>query len=408
MKFKQLFFIAFRWLVARRKMTAVSVISWIAVLGMIVSSSAIVILLSAFNGIEKMIEELYSSFDQEVVVRSSTGRKMDSKKAEIYQIFGKKLSGVKNTSLFIQERVILRNKKKWSNAEMWAVEPSFISMAEIHSNQHLINGVIDSPKATFIGVGLANRLMMQSMNEARQPLMLYYPKHDKKIRFNQTPFYQRSLMVSGAFDFNREVNDNVLLMPLSSVASYNNNQVSGVLFSTSRSQRNTIKERLLERFPGEIQVLTNLEKNALIFKTSRSEKLIVLIILLFVFVLSLFNLSASITMTFIEKKAGTSTLFSIGLSKVNLRNVYFLLGSIIVLIGVLCGVLFGVLLVELHQRFGLIHLPGSAVFFPSGFSWIQTLEVFVLLILLGISVAFVTATALIKPYGKETGDLMLA
>ena len=111
MNLKTLFYIAFRLLISRQKMTAVNVISWIAVVGMVISSAAMVILLSAFNGIEGMIEELYSSFDQEVVVRSQSGRKMDLEKAKEYQTYGAGLNGVLNSSLFVQDRVILRNKK---------------------------------------------------------------------------------------------------------------------------------------------------------------------------------------------------------------------------------------------------------------------------------------------------------
>lgn len=406
MKIKTLFFIAYRWLVTRQRLTAVSIISWIAILGMVVSSAAIVILLSAFNGIEKMIENLYSSFDQEVVLRSVTGRKMERSKAKAYQLFGKGLNGVQNSSIFCQERVILRNKKKWSNAELWAVEPSFLDMAEINSPQHLINGKLGIPSATVIGVGLANRLMMQSMNDEQQLLILYYPKHNKKIRFNQTPFYQRSLRVSGAIDFNKEVNDNVLLMPLSEVDTYNNNKVTGVLFSTTNATRKRVKEELLKRFRGEVRVTTNLEKNALIFKTSRSEKIVVLIILFFFFVLSLFNLTASITMMYIEKTSSITSLFSIGLGRPDIRNVYFLLGSKIVFIGVSWGVLLGSILVETHQLYGIIRLPGSPNFFPSHFSWIQTLGVISVLMFLGIIVAYLTSTALIKPKRKETNDLI--
>lgn len=113
MKQTTLIYLASRFLVARQKMTAVTIISWIAVLGMVISSAAIVILLSAFNGIEGMIEALYSSFDQEVVVRSKSGRKMDMETAKIYQDFGRSIEGVENSSIFLQERVILRNKKKY-------------------------------------------------------------------------------------------------------------------------------------------------------------------------------------------------------------------------------------------------------------------------------------------------------
>ena len=110
----------------------------------------------------------------------------------------------------------------------------------------------------------------------------------------------------------------MLLLPLGLVDKYYENHVSGILVSTKSDWRNKVKQALSSKFPGEIEVTTNLEKNQLIFKTSRSEKLIVVIILLFVFVLSLFNLAASITMTFIEKKKGLLTLYGLGLSSYDL------------------------------------------------------------------------------------------
>jgi lipoprotein-releasing system permease protein len=406
-KLRTLFFIALRLLISRQKMTAVSVISWIAVIGMVISTAAMVILLSAFNGIEGMIEELYSSFDQEVVVRSLSGRTMDVEKAKEYQVYGNSIRGVKNSSLFLQERVILRNKKKWSNAELWATQPSFMNMSEMNSKKHLINGALKSGNTGLIGVGLANRLMLQSMNQEEQPVVLYFPKQNKKVRFGTAPFYQRTISLSGAFDFNKEVNDNVLLVPLEWVYSFSQKEVSGVLFSTVPQNRNEVKNALSNKFSGQIEVLTNLEKNALIFKTSRSEKLIVLIILIFVFILSLFNLAASITMTFLEKKGSSITLYSLGMSRINLRNLYFLLGAIIVASGVFLGLLLGSFLVEIHERFGIIRMPGSIGFFPSDFSWTQTAQVMLLLIFLGTTIAFLTATYLIKPSLKERGSLIL-
>ncbi|MFM2037180.1 MAG: hypothetical protein RL432_119 [Bacteroidota bacterium] len=394
-------------LVSRQKMTAVSIISWIAVAGMLISAAAMVILLSAFNGIEGMIEELYSSFDQEVVVRSQSGRKMDLEKAKEYQRYGTDLKGVLNSSLFVQERVILRNKKKWSNAELWATEPSFLQMSEINTKKHLINGSLKNGNTALIGVGLANRLTLQSMNQQQQPVVLYFPKQNKKVRFGSVPFHQRVLSLSGAIDFNKEVNDNVLLVPLDWVKTLNNQQVSGVLFSTTAQHKNEVKQTLIRKFPGQIEVLTNLEKNALIFKTSRSEKLIVLIILLFVFILSLFNLAASITMSFLEKKASSITLHSLGVSRVNLRNLYFVLGAFIVVLGVFLGLLLGGTLVAIHETIGIIRLPGSRDYFPSSFSWVQTAEVMLVLLFLGSTVAFLTATYLVKPALKESRSLSL-
>jgi lipoprotein-releasing system permease protein len=379
-KLNPVFFIAKRLLLSRQKKTAVSVISWIAVLGMLVSSAAMVILLSAFNGIEGMIEGLYTEFDQEIIVRPSSGKKIPTEVLSKIIAFSRQIDGVSGTSLFIQDRVMLRKKKKWSNAELWAVEPSFCQMSGINKPNHLVNGKpLDGAGKSLIGVALANKLGLHSMDFNPETVVLYIPRQDRKIRIGKSPFFQEVLSVAGAVDYNKEVNEQVLVTDLTFAQGYFNNEVSGLLIATTEARRNTIKDLLSERFPKGFIIQTNLEKNALIFKTSRSEKLIVIIILVFIFILSLFNLSASLTMTFLEKKPQFTTMYSLGMSSKDLNRVFLTLGMIIVALGVVIGLSLGAVLVGVHERFHLITIPGTLKAFPSEF---DALQVFILMILL--------------------------
>lgn len=401
MKLLTVFFIAKRLLISRQKKTAVSVISWIAVLGMLVSAAAMVILLSAFNGIEGMIEGLYTEFDQEIIVRPRESKKInpDSLKQLVY--FSEHLQGVERTSLFIQERIILRKKKKWANAELWAVEPSFNEMAKVHTREHLINGnPMNNENQSLIGVGLANKLGLRSMDLTPESAILYIPRQDRKIRIGKSPFFQQNITVVGAIDYNKEVNDQVLLVSLNFAKGYFNDEVSGLLIQTNINNRSAINTTLNNKFGKLFTIKTNLEKNELIFKTSKSEKLIVVIILVFVFILSLFNLSASLTMTFLEKKAQLSTMYSLGLSAVDIKRVFIVLGLIIVGFGVLIGLGLGSLLVFLHEQLHLITIPGTLNAFPSKFDVFQVLALLVLLISLGFVATFVTTSFLMKSSEK--------
>ncbi|MCF8268987.1 MAG: ABC transporter permease, partial [Crocinitomicaceae bacterium] len=325
-------------MISRQKKTAVSVISWIAVLGMLVSSAAMVILLSAFNGIEGMIEGMYTAFDQEVTMTPKNGSKISADSLRKVLSLTKNIEGVNAQSMFIQERIIIRKEKKWANAELWAVEPSFFEMANVNTPEHLINGnPLTGTGQALMGVGLANKLGLHSMDLSPETAVLYIPRQDRKIRIGKSPFFQQRISVSGAIEYNKELNDQVLLVPLSYATGFFSNEVSGVLMSTAESKRNSIKKNLVEKFGGQFSIKTNLEKNALIFKTSKSEKLIVVIILIFVFILSLFNLSASLTMTYLEKKAEFTTMFSLGMSSLDLSRIFLVLGAMIVSLGVFIG-----------------------------------------------------------------------
>ena len=194
MSFRTIFFLAKRLLISKQKKTAVSVISWIAVLGMLVSTAAMVILLSAFNGIEGMIEGMYTEFDQEIIVTPKSGRKLSE--AEFSEISKRiqETKGVLAQSFYIQDRVILRKNKKWSNADLWAVESSFYRMANMNDSKHLINGVqIQKPNEALIGRLLAYKLKFRSMNSEPEQVLLYIPRQDRKIRIGKTPFFQTNL-----------------------------------------------------------------------------------------------------------------------------------------------------------------------------------------------------------------------
>jgi len=400
-KLRTVLFIAKRLLISRQKKTAVSVISWIAVLGMLVSAAAMVILLSAFNGIEGMIEGLYTEFDQEIIVRPRESKKIQPDSLKQLVSFSEQLQGVERTSLFIQERIILRKKKKWANAELWAVEPSFNQMAKLHTREHLINGkATENENQSLIGVGLANKLGLRSMDLTPESVVLYIPRQDRKIRIGKSPFFQQNIAVVGAMDYNKEVNDQILLVSLSFAKGYFNDEVSGLLIQTEINQRSVVNNILNNKFGKQFTIKTNLEKNELIFKTSKSEKLIVVIILIFVFILSLFNLSASLTMTFLEKKAQLNTMYSLGLSSVDVKRVFIVLGLIIVGFGVFIGLGLGSLLVFLHEQLHLITIPGTLNAFPSKFDVLQVLSLLFLLISLGFVATFITTSFLMKSREK--------
>ncbi len=401
MKPGTVFFLAKRFLISRQKKTAVSVISWIAVLGMLVSSAAMVILLSAFNGIEGMIEGMYTAFDQEVTMTPKNGSKISADSLRKVLSLTKNIEGVNAQSMFIQERIIIRKEKKWANAELWAVEPSFFEMANVNALEHLINGnPLTGSGQALMGVGLANKLGLHSMDLSPETAVLYIPRQDRKIRIGKSPFFQQRISVSGAIEYNKELNDQVLLVPLSYATGFFSNEVSGVLMSTAETKRNSIKKTLVEKFGGQFSIKTNLEKNALIFKTSKSEKLIVVIILIFVFILSLFNLSASLTMTYLEKKAEFTTMFSLGMSSLDLSRIFLVLGAMIVSLGVFIGLSAGSLLVFLHEQLHLIKIPGTMNTFPSKYDGLQITSLLFLLIILGFTATAVTTSFLMKTNRK--------
>ena len=112
------------------------------------------------------------------------------------------------------------------------------------------------------------------------------------------------IKISGRINYNREVNAQSFIVPLKtsqSLMGYEN-QISAVYIDCDdEMDKEEVKSAIIKQLGNDFVVKTNYEKNELIYKTSKSEKIIVLIILLFIFILAAFNLVASLTMLFVEK-----------------------------------------------------------------------------------------------------------
>ena len=89
-------------------------ITRVSVVGIATITAALVILLSAFNGIESLIEKLYSDFDPAISIRSNAGKTFSSDQLPLTRL--KKIEGVEHLTYYIEEIVVLKHEKKWVNA----------------------------------------------------------------------------------------------------------------------------------------------------------------------------------------------------------------------------------------------------------------------------------------------------
>src|SRR5690606_27547080 len=94
---------------------------------------------------------------------------------------------------------------------------------------------------------------------------------------------------------------------------YSENELNAIYLDvTDVKQKHAVKNAIQQQLGDQFTVKTNDEKNELIFQTSKTERLIVIVILVFIFILASFNLVASLTMLFVEKKDDIHILKSMG------------------------------------------------------------------------------------------------
>ncbi len=341
----------------------INLITRISVVGISVITASLIILLSAFNGIESMIEKLYSDFDTDITIRSTIGKTFPEDLIDYASI--QKTSGVVNYSKAIEEIVVIKHEKKFINASLIGVDSSFLNIARMKN--HMVDGkpFIENKEHSF---GLIGATLLDNLggyipeNIGYEQVILYVPKRDSKVRIGSNPFNTKLIDISGRMNFNREVNADKLVVPINLAKEILNyqNDITALYIDVDPSFKNEdVKTSLSELLGSNFSVKTNYEKNELIYKTSKSEKIIVLIILLFIFILAAFNLIASLTMLFVEKKENIQTMISYGANKKTIFNIFFFEGLLISGKGILIGLFLGYGVCLLQIKSALLTMPNS-------------------------------------------------
>ena len=369
----------------------INLITRISVIGISVITAALVILLSAFNGIESMIERLYSDFDADITIRSTGGKTFPEQTLDL-----KKLSsvpGVKSFSRAVEEVVVLKHEKKRVNAKMIGVDDVFLTSSRMSA--HMVDGKakIGSSDQPFmiIGASLLDKLAgFIPERSGFEQLIVYAPKRDARVRLGSNPFSTRLMNVSGRMNFNREVNAENIVVPLATaqdLLDYEKDLSAIYVELDPDADPEDVKEVLNSALGKGFTVKTSYEKNELIYKTSKSEKIIVLIILLFIFILAAFNLIASLTMLFVEKKDNVQTMIGFGADRKTVFNIFFYEGLLIAAKGIVIGFILGYAVCLLQLQFAILVMPNSGgEAFPIGISLAD--GILILFLVCGLSLLF--------------------
>lgn len=400
-------FIARRYFKAKKSRNVINLITKISVVGIAISTAALVILLSAFNGIEQMVVKLYSDFDPSISVRSAKAKTFNQGFIDLEKI--RAAEGVQNTSRAIEEVIILKHEDKWVHAQMIGVDTTFLSMSKM--SEHLVDGVPQLyneegvPQAIF-GAYLLDKLggYIPVSNNFQEQITFNVPLREGKLRPGKNPLNVRVLNVSARMNFNREVNAEKVVIPYdlaNELLEYGEDITALYIEVNEKHKLNTVKREIQSIVGEDFEVKTNFEKNELIFKTSQSERLIVYFILVFIFILASFNLIASITMLFVEKKADITTLYSLGADKRTLFNIFFFEGLMIVSRGVIIGLIIGYTVSFAQIYLGIVAMPSApGESFPMQTTWSDAFMIIASVSVLGFFVSYFPTKILVHRHEK--------
>ena len=153
------YFIARRYLFAKKSHNVINVISAISVAGIMLATFALICTLSVFNGFHELVESLFMDFDPELKVVSTDKKFFNMDDERIVRATG--LDFVRIHTFTVEEQALISYKSKQQIAIIKGVQDEYFELAGI---EHLLkgNGIFmledDVCHYGIMGVGLMNRM----------------------------------------------------------------------------------------------------------------------------------------------------------------------------------------------------------------------------------------------------------
>ncbi len=396
-------FIAKRYLFSKKSYNAINIISLVSVCGVTLVTAALVVILSVFNGLEEVVVSLYNAFEPDIRIMPAEGKTIDT------NVFPKdavvKIPGVVNYCEIVEENALLKYKDKQYIARIKGVDSSFIKMTGVDSMMRRGNLMLEQGENNFAVLGLGVEYYLSaSLKDYINPIEIYVPKRGKKGSLNPAEAFNiKSIFPSGTFSIQMEYDQKYVLVPkrfAANLLDYENKVSSIELGLKPATDLDDTKEELKKVLGNSYTVKDRFEQHELFYKILKSEKWAVYLILTFILMIAIFNITGSLMMLILDKKKDIGILRNMGAETSLLRSIFINEGMMISMSGALIGLLLGFIICAAQQYFGLVKLEGSGSFvveaYPVKMQATDFIYIFLTVFLIGLLASWLPVAKVLK------------
>ena len=358
-------YIARRYLFSKKSTNAINVISLISVVGVAVTTMALVIVLSVFNGFHDLVATFFTAFDPQLKVVPTVGKTAPADDPILTQI--RQLPQVDVATECVEDLALAYYQDKQAMVTVMGVDDNFDRLTHIRDilygdgqfELHAANlqyGLIGIRLAQTLGTGARWNGFMS----------IYAPRRDGQLDLSNPTegFVVDSLMSPGCvFAVNQGKYDKDHIVTSIAFARDLFGQQGMVSSLELRlkdgSSIEGTKKEMQRLAGGKYRVLDRFEQQADTFKIMQVEKVMAYLFLTFILLVACFNIVGSLSMLIIDKKADVQTLRCLGADDRQIARIFLFEGRMIAVAGAVIGIALGLLLCGLQQRYGWVSMGGS-------------------------------------------------
>jgi lipoprotein-releasing system permease protein len=353
------FYIARRYLVSKKSHNIINIISGVSVAGVTIGTMALIIVLSVFNGFEKLVVSLFNAFNPDILITAREGKTFDSLSIPEERI--RKIPGVVHLAEVVEENALLKYKDKQYIVTLKGVGNDYARMSRLDTMMAEGTFVLQDGDKNFavLGYGVAYYIGA-NLNDYLNPLVIYVPRRTVSFAGGmENAFNSEVIFPSGFFSVQQDFDNKYVLLPLRFVRKLMDyhSELTGLEIGLAQgADSRKIQKDILHLVGEKFLVRNRFQQQALLYKIMRSEKWAIFLILTFILLIATFNVIGSLSMLILDKKRDIAVLQCLGATQRRMKRIFFTEGWMISLIGALAGLLLGAVVCLLQMKFGFVKL----------------------------------------------------
>lgn len=397
------FFFAKRYLLARKSHNLINIITWISVLGVGVGAFALIVVLSVFNGFEKVISTMISQLSADLVIEPANGKTIQLDTFPMEQILA--LDATRGVVKIVEEDALFRYGNRQHVGVLRGVSEGYEALTAMDSITIQGSLILEysGQHYAMLGSGVAWYLDINPRNPAALLQVLVPSRGNPSVMQFEQAFNQDAISISGIYSSQQEMDATHVIVPYDWAAKlmeYEGMATSIDVFAKSKTSIKEFKQEIKQISGSDFLVKDQFEQQETLYQIMRSEKWAIYIILTFILIMATFNVIGSLSMLIVDKRKDINILKYLGADQIFLRRLFLAEGLMISVLGGIIGLLAGIILVLAQERFGLLKLGGELGAFvidvyPVQLVWQDVMMVFLTVMVVGgLSAVFTVYKAL--------------
>ena len=207
------FFVARRYLFAKKSQNTINLISTISVVGVAIGTMALIVVLSVFNGFDSLVHSLFNSFNPDLKITIREGKRFSTELPAIEELY--KMKGILYLSEIIEENALLKYGNKQYIATVKGVSDDFLKMSGIDSM--IIDGdfILKQGKNEYAVVGQGVAIKLSIGLNFINPIIVYVPKRTGTVSMSpEKAFNRKYIFPSGIFAIQQDFDSKYLIVPI--------------------------------------------------------------------------------------------------------------------------------------------------------------------------------------------------